>query len=46
MEENMSYGPVSNRTQPAQEPVYEEPDAKTDKEIQIGGNIAYGHIRQ
>ena len=46
MEENASYCPVSNKKQLSQEPVYEEPDTTPEKEIQISGNISYGHIRQ
>ena len=44
MKENACYGPVSNTAQPAQAQDYEEPIAKPEREIQIGENVAYGHI--
>ena len=46
MEENVCYGPVSSKAQPAQAVVYEDTNPIPHQEVQIGGNVAYGHIRQ
>ena len=40
IKENVSYGPVSNTVQQAQEHVYEDPNANLEKEIHLGGNDA------
>ena len=42
----MCYGPVINRTQPAQAPIYKEHDSMLKREIKIGENLAYDHIRE
>ena len=39
MEDNVCYGPASNRTQPAQEPLY---DAVLEREFRTGVNTANG----
>ena len=46
MEDNVCYGPVNSKAQPTQEAVYEDPDPVPLQEVQIGGNVAYGHTRQ
>ena len=46
MEENVCYGPVSSKAQPAQAVIYEDTNPIPHQEVQIGGNVAYGHIRQ
>ena len=45
-EDNVCYGPVNSKAQPAQEPVYEDPDSVSLQKVRIDENVAYGYMRQ